>query len=650
MSTSYSVLRTDDMNNQGNLNNSSNQPKIPTPLPYFKILVLGLILSANNSSIWMIFSFLPFMVHYYFPFLSTKELGYKAGILGSAFSSGSLLGNLMWGILSDRIGRRPVLMCGLVGTTISALCFGFSPSFWLAVFSRFMWGFLNGNIGVSRTYMGEILDDSNTAKGMALFGVIGGFGRTIGPIIGGFLALPADHYPIFKNTVFEIYPFSLPCIVVAFYCIVILIMSFFCLTETLPSKRSLKRKTSGSSVKSFSKSLVDKGIELSSSIKPRKKKSESNDQKLLSSSLLMHTNSETSYVRINSSDDATDDIDTLSSPCLGSLQVKNSVSNQNKSKFLLPPSSVDDLSLDWQFEENESVDISPNSTSSLNEGKLNIVVSADDYIYPSDVEYSPTEASMKAQSSLSVSSPNESVHSSCLNNSSDSSNKPLLKVSNGKSSRKVKKNVSFAGLVMVKVIGSDHLAFGNLKKIDPIEEPVYNSAINTSLPSTEVLKDIQDNINTNIDSGKRPQLPVLPKNVPRYNNGSKQNVNAANELSQFKDNLVQIVVDNSSTFKLPTSSKAKTALNSNSNTNRPVSILSSLMCLLKRKEILVSTLLYGFNAFLQIAATEIFPLWVVTSTEEGGFGYNSHVIGVVTMITGKFKHHRKDSFISILLT
>lgn len=87
-----------------------------TPLPYEKVTLLGLILFANNASIWMIFSFLPFMVQFYFPALSKAELGYFAGILGSAFSCGSLIGNIMWGVISDKYGRRPALLMGLLGT------------------------------------------------------------------------------------------------------------------------------------------------------------------------------------------------------------------------------------------------------------------------------------------------------------------------------------------------------------------------------------------------------------------------------------------------------------------------------------------------------------------------------------------------------
>lgn len=52
-------------------------------LPMKKIAVLGLILAANNSSIWMIFSFIPFMVADFYPTLSLTELGYRAGFLGT---------------------------------------------------------------------------------------------------------------------------------------------------------------------------------------------------------------------------------------------------------------------------------------------------------------------------------------------------------------------------------------------------------------------------------------------------------------------------------------------------------------------------------------------------------------------------------------
>lgn len=224
-------------------------------LPYRRIFILGLILAgmdesmmhirylthyaANNSSIWMIFSYLPFMIKHYYPSYSAEELGYRAGILGSVYHAGNLIGSFAWGVFADKYGRRPALLYGLCGTLLSAACFGFSPTFGFAVASRFMWGALNGNLGVCKTYLSEILDDRHSAEGMAMFGVIGGVGRILGPIIGGYLSMPAESYPkIFKGTIFETFPFALPSVVVAFNCFFVMIFAYCELEETIAVKKN----------------------------------------------------------------------------------------------------------------------------------------------------------------------------------------------------------------------------------------------------------------------------------------------------------------------------------------------------------------------------------------------------------------------------
>lgn len=217
----------------------SGTRKEETPLPMRKILILGLLLMANNCSIWMIFSFLPFMIHDFFPDYALTELGNRTGYLGSAFSVGSLLGNFMWGIASDKWGRRPALLCGLAGTVLSSALFGFSSTFALAIASRFLWGLLNGNIGVSKTYMAEILDDTNNARGMTLYGVIGGAGRILGPALGGYLSNPGLTYPgLFGGTIFETFPYLLPCAIVSGQCMIMTVVAYFELPETASFLRS----------------------------------------------------------------------------------------------------------------------------------------------------------------------------------------------------------------------------------------------------------------------------------------------------------------------------------------------------------------------------------------------------------------------------
>jgi MFS family permease len=64
---------------------------------------------------------------------------------------------MYWGGLSDRIGRKPVLLVGCAGTMLSMIMVGFSSNIWFALFGRAFGGFLNGNIGVIQTMVGELV-------------------------------------------------------------------------------------------------------------------------------------------------------------------------------------------------------------------------------------------------------------------------------------------------------------------------------------------------------------------------------------------------------------------------------------------------------------------------------------------------------------
>ena len=83
--------------------------------------------------------------------------GHKAGYIGSAYFMGNFTGSLIWGLLSDKIGRRPVLLFGVCATLICELLFGFSQNFTWAIIARFLWGLLNGNVGVVKTYISEVM-------------------------------------------------------------------------------------------------------------------------------------------------------------------------------------------------------------------------------------------------------------------------------------------------------------------------------------------------------------------------------------------------------------------------------------------------------------------------------------------------------------
>lgn len=86
-----------------------------------------------------------------------SDASFYAGILISSFSLAEALMGMYWGGLSDRIGRKPVLLVGCIGTMLSMVVVGMARNIWVALLGRIMGGLLNGNIGVIQTMVGELV-------------------------------------------------------------------------------------------------------------------------------------------------------------------------------------------------------------------------------------------------------------------------------------------------------------------------------------------------------------------------------------------------------------------------------------------------------------------------------------------------------------
>lgn len=85
---------------------------------------------------------------------SKNDASFYCGILIASFSLAESLTSVWWGVLSDKIGRKPVLLMGCFGTMLSLLIVGFADNFAVALAGRVIGGLLNGNIGKSEHFSG----------------------------------------------------------------------------------------------------------------------------------------------------------------------------------------------------------------------------------------------------------------------------------------------------------------------------------------------------------------------------------------------------------------------------------------------------------------------------------------------------------------
>ncbi|EAU38673.1 conserved hypothetical protein [Aspergillus terreus NIH2624] len=171
-----------------------------------------------------------------------SDASFYAGILVSAFSLAEALTGMFWGNLSDRIGRKPVLISGCFGTMVSLLLVGFAPNFWVALFGRALGGALNGNIGVIQTMVGELVKrPEHEPRAYAVMPFVWSIGTIAGPALSGILVKPAEGFPSWfaRDGLFGIYPYLLPNLVCAILLLLSIILSWVFLQETHPDMQPL---------------------------------------------------------------------------------------------------------------------------------------------------------------------------------------------------------------------------------------------------------------------------------------------------------------------------------------------------------------------------------------------------------------------------
>ncbi|KAL2824532.1 major facilitator superfamily domain-containing protein [Aspergillus cavernicola] len=166
-----------------------------------------------------------------------NDASFYAGILVATFSLVEAFTGMFWGALSDRIGRKPVIISGLTGTMASLFIVGLAPNYWVALSGRALGGLLNGNIGVIQTMVGEIVKrPEHEPRAYAVMPFVWSIGTIIGPAVGGLLAKPAESYPsIFSGDgLFGKFPYLLPNLVCSILLLGSIIFAWLFLQETHP--------------------------------------------------------------------------------------------------------------------------------------------------------------------------------------------------------------------------------------------------------------------------------------------------------------------------------------------------------------------------------------------------------------------------------
>jgi len=156
-------------------------PVLPAGSPALKRGALGVLFLTVFIDLLGFGIVLPLLPRYADAFQAS---GGQIGLLFAAFSGMQFLFAPLWGRLSDRFGRRPLILLGLCGSAGSYLLFAFARSYMILLLSRVLAGVFAATIGTAQAYIADVTESGERGKGMALIGAAFGIGFTFGPVLG----------------------------------------------------------------------------------------------------------------------------------------------------------------------------------------------------------------------------------------------------------------------------------------------------------------------------------------------------------------------------------------------------------------------------------------------------------------------------------
>jgi hypothetical protein len=213
---------------------SRGEPKLPVT----QLLILSICRFAEPVALTGVFPYLPEMIESFG--VPQKEVAKWAGICSAVFSVAQCLTAISWGRASDKYGRKPIILLAMTSAMAASLLFGFSKSLKWALFARALSGASNGNVGILRTTVAEMVPHKSLQpRAFSILPLIWSVGSIVGPILGGALASPATKMPQWfgNSTFFKTFPFALPNLVSGVFFTIGIIEGILFLKESLESKK-----------------------------------------------------------------------------------------------------------------------------------------------------------------------------------------------------------------------------------------------------------------------------------------------------------------------------------------------------------------------------------------------------------------------------
>ncbi len=147
------------------------------------------------------------------------------GLLVASYAAVQLVGAPVLGRLSDKYGRRPVLLVSIAGTLAGFLMLGFARALWVLFLSRIVDGITGGNLNVAQAYITDVTDAKGRARGLGMIGAAFGLGFIIGPVTGGVLSQ---------------WGYNVPAFAAAAMALINLVLVAFWLPESLPVEKRMQ--------------------------------------------------------------------------------------------------------------------------------------------------------------------------------------------------------------------------------------------------------------------------------------------------------------------------------------------------------------------------------------------------------------------------